>query len=100
MSCRPPNSRHSHCPHRRPAGLVMKPSEIPTRSLEQALPGREEAEALPLCEGCGFGQAEARQSMHFSVAACSAWCPVVAKNGSVPPLKGRSLSSAMKKAER
>ena len=65
MSPRPKKPRHCDCPHR-PAGMVMKPAGVPTRSLAKIVLEIDELEALRLCDGEGLSQAEAGERMGIS----------------------------------
>ena len=65
MSPRPKKPRHCDCPHR-PAGMVMKPAGVPTRSLTKIVLEIDELEAMRLCDGEGLSQAEAGERMGIS----------------------------------
>ena len=65
MSPRPKKPRHCDCPHR-PAGMIMKPAGVPTRSLAKIILDVDELEALRLCDGEGLSQAEAGERMGIS----------------------------------
>ena len=65
MSPRPKKPRNCDCPHR-PAGIIMKPAGIPTKDLDKIILGIDELEALRLCDGSGYSQAEAGKRMGIS----------------------------------
>ena len=65
MSPRPKKPRHCDCPHR-PAGIIMKPAGIPIKDLDKIILEIDELEALRLCDGSGYSQAEAGKRMGVS----------------------------------
>ena len=66
MSPRPRKPRHCLCPHRPPGSLVFKPAGIPLKDLERVPIGRDELEAMRLCDGEGLTQQEAGERMGIS----------------------------------
>ena len=66
MSPRPRKHRRCSCPFRNGADLVFKPAGTPLRDLEQVPLGRDELEALVLCDRDGLTQAEAGKRMGVS----------------------------------
>ncbi len=66
MSPRPRKHRHCVCPHRPPGSLVFKPAGTPLKDLERVPIGRDELEAMRLCDGEGLTQQEAGEQMGVS----------------------------------
>lgn len=66
MSPRPRKHRRCTCPFRRDAELVFKPAGTPLRDLEQIPLGRDELEALVLCDRDGLTQELAGDRMGVS----------------------------------
>lgn len=66
MSPRPRKPRHCGCPHRSPGSLVFKPAGTPLRDLARVPIGRDELEAMRLCDGEGLTQQAAGEQMGIS----------------------------------
>jgi len=66
VSPRPRKPRRCSCPFRGDADLVFKPAGIPLRELERLNLGRDELEALILCDRDGLTQVEAGARMGVS----------------------------------
>lgn len=66
MSPRPRKARRCSCPWRGGAELVFKPAGTPLRDLEQVPLGRDELEALVLCDRDGLTQEQAGGRMGVS----------------------------------
>lgn len=66
MSPRPRKPRHCACPHRSPGSLVFKPAGTPLMDLERISIGRDELEAMHLCDGEGLTQEAAGARMGIS----------------------------------
>lgn len=66
MSPRPRKHRRCSCPFRGDADLVFKPAGTPLKDLERVPLGRDELEALLLCDRDGLTQAEAGERMGVS----------------------------------
>jgi uncharacterized protein len=66
VSPRPRKPRRCSCPFRGDADLVFKPAGTPLRELERLDLGRDELEALILCDRDGLTQEEAGARMGVS----------------------------------
>jgi len=66
VSPRPRKPRHCACPFRTEGDLIFKPAGRPAKSLQQLLLGRDELEALVLCDRDGLTQEQAGVSMGVS----------------------------------
>src|SRR5512136_2651132 len=66
MSPRLKKPRHYNCPYRGDAEQVYKPAGIPLRDLEQITIGRDEMEAMYLCDAENLSQEEAGVRMGVS----------------------------------
>lgn len=66
MSPRPRKHRRCSCPFRGAADVVFKPAGTPLRDLEQVPLGRDELEALVLCDRDGLTQEQAGERMGIS----------------------------------
>ena len=66
MSPRPRKPRRCGCPYRPPGSLVFKPAGTPLKQLERVAIGRDELEAMRLCDGEGLSQQAAGERMGVS----------------------------------
>jgi len=66
VSPRPRKHRRCSCPFRADGDLVFKPAGAPLRTLGQVVLGRDELEALVLCDRDGLTQEQAGESMGVS----------------------------------
>lgn len=66
MSPRKKKQRHCSCPMRQHLEMVFKPAGIPLKDLAVAILGRDELEALYLCDSRNFNQEKAGELMGVS----------------------------------
>jgi predicted DNA-binding protein (UPF0251 family) len=66
MSPRLKKPRHYNCPYRGGAEQVFKPAGIPLREMEQITIGRDEMEAMYLCDSENLSQEAAGERMGVS----------------------------------
>ena len=66
MSPRQKKPRHYNCPYRGDAEQVYKPAGTPLKDMEQITIGRDEMEAMYLCDSEGFSQEAAGDRMGVS----------------------------------
>lgn len=66
MSPRPIKPRRCSCPFREEGDLIFKPAGRPLKMLGQVVLGRDELEAVVLCDRDGLTQEQAGESMGVS----------------------------------
>jgi predicted DNA-binding protein (UPF0251 family) len=66
MSPRLKKPRHYNCPYRGDLEQVFKPAGTPLRDMEQVIIGRDEMEAMYLCDSEGLNQEAAGERMGVS----------------------------------